>query len=88
MAGVSTGVTMESPKFPKDDATVTRKKNLRSRSVLVPVVTCSSSKHWDYECKYSFKEAKAARVNHAQVSEEDILAEEIYELYAVYPKGY
>ncbi len=56
-----------------------RRKNLQNRLVPVRVVTAAQASTGIMNVNIHLKAAKAARVNHAQVSEEDILAKEIYE---------
>lgn len=74
--------TMETPKFPKDDTTLTKRKNSPDQVGARPCRHCGSGKHWDYECRHSFKGTRAARVNLATVSEEEHQAEDSYnELY-------
>jgi hypothetical protein len=73
--------TMEPPKFPKDDSIVSKKGTPESKGAR-PCRHCGSGKHWDNECKHSFRGNKFARTNLARTSEEDERAQEEYdELY-------
>jgi hypothetical protein len=78
---VGSSPTMEPPKYPKDDSTVSKKATPESKGAR-PCRHCGSGKHWDNECKHSFRAKKFARANLATVSAEDERAQEEYdELY-------
>ncbi|KAJ7351236.1 hypothetical protein DFH08DRAFT_992492 [Mycena albidolilacea] len=72
---------MEPPKFPKDDSTVSKKETPESKGAR-PCRHCGSGKHWDNECRHSFRANKFARANLATASADDECAQEEYdELY-------
>lgn len=72
---------MEPPKYPKDDSTISRKATPESKGAC-PCRHCGSGKHWDNECKHSFKAAKAARTHRVTCSVDEEEAQEDYdELY-------
>ncbi|KAF8146259.1 hypothetical protein K438DRAFT_1628530, partial [Mycena galopus ATCC 62051] len=75
---VGASSTLLPPKFPKDDATVSRKATPESKGAR-PCRHCGSGKHWDNECKHSFKGNKFARANLATVSAEDERAQDEYD---------
>ncbi|KAF7357249.1 TY3B-TY3B protein [Mycena sanguinolenta] len=74
LAGSSTNPSP--PPFPKDDSNVSKKATPESLGVR-PCRHCGSGKHWDYECKHSFKGTKKARANLATA--EEISAKEEYD---------
>ncbi|KAF7341208.1 TY3B-TY3B protein [Mycena venus] len=79
LVGISS--TLPPPKFPKDDNNISKKATPESKGAR-PCRHCGSGKHWDNECKYSFKSNKFARTNLAVATTEDITAQEEYdELY-------
>jgi hypothetical protein len=65
------------PKFPKDDRNVSKKATPESKGAR-PCRHCGSRKHWDYECKHSFKGNKTARTNPASSTSEDLQAQDEY----------
>lgn len=72
---------MEPPKFPKDDSNVLKRATPESKGAR-PCRHCGSGKHWDNECKHSFKAAKAARTHRVTASVDEDKAQEDYdELY-------
>jgi hypothetical protein len=78
---VGASPTMEPPKFPKDDSTVSKKEMPESKGAR-PCRHCGSGKHWDNECRNSFRANKFARANLATASADDERAQEEYdELY-------
>lgn len=72
---------MPAPKFPKDDKNVTRKGQTPEAKGARPCRHCGSGKHWDNECKHSFKAMKQARANlgTSAIPEEDQEAQEEYD---------
>jgi hypothetical protein len=66
------------PRFPKDDHNVSKKATPESKGAR-PCRHCGSGKHWDNECKHSFKGNRAARTNLATSSSEDRDAQEHYD---------
>jgi hypothetical protein len=68
---------LEPPKFPKDDRNVSKKATPESKGAR-PCRHCGSGKHWDNECKHSFKGNRAARANLASTTNEDHDALEEY----------
>jgi hypothetical protein len=72
---------MDEPKFPRDDRNVSKRATPESKGAR-PCRHCGSGKHWDNECKHSFKGNRAARANLASVSSEYFEAQDRYdELY-------
>lgn len=53
----------ELPKFPKDDLNVSRRGKTPEEKGARPCHHCGSGKHWDYECRHSFKGNRAVRAN-------------------------
>ncbi|KAJ7120349.1 hypothetical protein C8R44DRAFT_623658, partial [Mycena epipterygia] len=66
------------PKFPKDDRNVSKKATPESKGAR-PCRHCGSGKHWDNECKHSFKGNRAARTNLATSTSDDLNAQEEYD---------
>ncbi|KAJ6574404.1 hypothetical protein B0H19DRAFT_935317, partial [Mycena capillaripes] len=78
---VGASSTLPPPKFPKDDSNVSKKGSPESKGAR-PCRHCGSGKHWDNECKHSFKANKFAHANFATATAEDSAAQEEYdELY-------
>ena len=73
---------LEPPKFPKDDSNVSKKITPEQKGAR-PCRHCGSGKHWDPECKHAYQSNRAARSNHVQTIDEEIVgAQECYdELY-------
>ena len=70
--------SLEPPKFPKDDKNVSSRKTPESVNAR-PCQHCGSGKHWDYECKYSQKGERQARVNYISLSDPDVEALNAYD---------
>ena len=70
--------SLEPPKFPKDDKNVSSRKTPESVNAR-PCQHCGSGKHWDYECKYSWKGERQARANYASLSDPDVEALNAYD---------
>lgn len=66
------------PKFPKDDANVSRKATPESKGAR-PCCHCGSGQHWDYKCKYARQGTKLARANLATTDAESCDAQEAYD---------
>ena len=66
------------PKFPKDDSTVSKRKTPEELGVR-PCRHCGSGKHWDNECKYSRKGQRLARTNFIEQSPEEEAAQDAYD---------
>ncbi|KAF8139138.1 hypothetical protein K438DRAFT_1533132, partial [Mycena galopus ATCC 62051] len=66
------------PKFPKDDRNVSKRATPESKGAR-PCRHCGSGKHWDNECKHSFKSNRAARTNLATSNSDDLEAQEDYD---------
>ncbi len=66
------------PKFPKDDANISRKATPESKGAR-PCRHCGSGQHWDYECKYARQGTKLARANLATGDAEGYDAQEAYD---------
>ncbi|KAF8202748.1 hypothetical protein K438DRAFT_1580944, partial [Mycena galopus ATCC 62051] len=65
------------PQFPKDDRNVSQKATPESKGAR-PCRHCGSGKHWDNECKHSFKGNKSARTNLASSTGDDLQAQDEY----------
>lgn len=65
------------PQFAKDDANVSKRATPESEGAR-PCRHCGSGKHWDDECKHSFKGTHAARANLATSGHDDRDAQEEY----------
>ena len=65
--------SLEPPKFPKDNKNVSSRKTLESVNTR-PCWHCTSAsgKHWDYECKYSWKGERQARANFVLLLDPDV----------------
>ena len=69
----------EPPKFPKDDTNVSKRGKTPEEKGARPCRHCGSGKHWDYECRHSFKGNRAARTNLSQTSAEGTIAQDEYD---------
>jgi len=69
--------SLECPKFPRDNKNVSPRKTPESVNVR-PCWHCQSGKHWDYECKHSWKGEKQARANFSTLSDPEIEALSAY----------
>lgn len=69
----------EPPKFPKDDSNVSRRGKTPEEKGAWPCRHCSSGKHWDNECRHSFKGNRAARANLSRIPSEEIEAQGEYD---------
>jgi hypothetical protein len=65
-------LSLEPPKFPKDDKNILPRKTLESVNAR-PCWHCRFGKHWDYECKHSCRE-RQARANFISMSDLEIEA--------------
>jgi hypothetical protein len=68
---------LKPPKYPKDDSNISKRmipeeQGARPRH-------CGSGKHWDPECKHSFKGNRSARVGMVQLSEDEIRSQSEYD---------
>jgi len=70
---------LEPPKFPKDDSNVSQKGKTPEEKGAHPCRHCGSGKHWDNECRHSFKGNRAARANLSQISGEETIAQNEYD---------
>ncbi|KDR65015.1 hypothetical protein GALMADRAFT_82397 [Galerina marginata CBS 339.88] len=70
---------MPAPKFPRDDANVSNKEFTPEEKGARPCRHCGSEKHWDDECKYSYKAKKSMRSLLVNPSSEQINAQAAYE---------
>ena len=66
--------------FPRDDSTVSKRQTPEAAKMR-PCRHCGSPKHWDYECKYSRRGERQARVNHVSFSVEEADEQEEYDEY-------
>jgi hypothetical protein len=66
------------PQFPKDNKNISPCKSPKSIGAR-PCRHCSSGKHWDNECHHSRKGERMARVNHVQLEDNDMRAQEEYD---------
>ena len=74
-------LSLEPPKFPKDDKNISPRKTPESVNAR-PCRHCGSGKHWDYECKHSRRGERQARTNFVSMSDPEIEALNDYdELY-------
>jgi hypothetical protein len=69
---------LPAPKFPKDDKNVSKRAAPESKGAH-PCRHCCSGKHWDNECKHSFKGNHAARANLGSTTSEDVNAQDEYD---------
>ena len=69
----------EPPKFPKDDSNVSRRGKTPEEKGARPCRHCGSGKHWDNECRHSFKGNRAARANLSQTSSDEETAQNEYD---------
>jgi len=69
----------ELPKFPKDDANISKWGKTPEEKGAWPCHHCGNGKHWDYECWHSFKGNRAARANLSQISAEGTIAQNKYD---------
>ena len=60
---IGSSKNLEPPKFPKDDSNISKKGFTPEEKGARPCRHCGSGKHWDYECRHSFKGMKRARAN-------------------------
>ena len=70
--------SLKPPKFPKDNKNISSRKTPESVNAR-PCRHCGSGKHWDYECKYSWKGERQARVNFVTLSDPDVEALNAYD---------
>ena len=70
--------SLEPPKFPKGDKNVSSRKTPKSVNAR-PCRHCGLGKHWDYECKYSPKGERQARVNYVLLSDPGVEALNAYD---------
>ena len=66
------------PQFPKDDANISKRATPESLNKR-PCRHCGSGKHWDYECKYSRRGERMARVNFTERSPEELEEQQDYD---------
>ncbi|KAF8973601.1 hypothetical protein BDZ97DRAFT_1721219, partial [Flammula alnicola] len=76
---VGNSKTLDPPKFPKDDSNVSSRRQTPEQAGARPCRHCGSGKHWDFECRHSYKGTKQARTNLAQSTEDDRRAQEEYD---------
>jgi len=69
----------ELPKFPKDNSNVSRQGKTSEEKGAQPCCHCGSRKHWDNECRHSFKGNRATRMNLSRISSEEIEAQSKYD---------
>ena len=69
----------EPPKFPKDDSNISQRGRTPEEKGACPCRHCGSGKHWDYECRHSFKGNQAARANLPQICKEQTVAQNEYD---------
>ena len=69
----------EPPKFPRDDSNVSRRGKTPEEKGARPCRHCGSGKHWDNECRHSFKGNRAARANLSRASGEESRAQDDYD---------
>src|SRR6202050_1884845 len=72
---VSWSKNVGTPQFPKDNKNVSPQKTPKLIGAR-PCRHCSSGKHWDNECRHSRKGERMARVNHIQLKDNDVRAQE------------
>jgi|SRR6266436_739139 len=70
--------SLEPPKFLKDNKNVTSWKTPESVNAR-PCQHCGSVKHWDYECKHSWKGERQARASFITLSDPEIEALNAYD---------
>jgi len=70
--------SLEPPKFLKDDKSISPQKTPESVNTR-PCRHCGSGKHWDYECKHSWKGERQARTNFITLSDLEIEALNAYD---------
>ncbi|KAJ6454793.1 hypothetical protein C8R45DRAFT_1111727 [Mycena sanguinolenta] len=75
---VGWSANLEPPKFPKDDRNVSKRATPESKGAR-PCRHCGSGKHWDNECKHSFRGNREARANLANSNSEDLEAQGSYD---------
>src|SRR6202050_100001 len=63
------------PQFPKDNTNISPHKTPKLIGTR-PCRHCSSRKHWDNECRHSRKGERMARVNHIQLEDNNVRAQE------------
>ena len=70
--------SLEHPKCPKDNKNVSPRKTPESVNAR-PCRHCGSGKHWDYECKHSWKGERQAHANFVSLSNLEIEALDNYD---------
>ncbi|KAF7372967.1 TY3B-TY3B protein [Mycena sanguinolenta] len=75
---VGWSANLPTPPFPKDDRNVSKKATPESKGAR-PCRHCGSGKHWDNECKHSYRGNRAARANLASATGEDRDAQGAYD---------
>ncbi|KDR68032.1 hypothetical protein GALMADRAFT_129935, partial [Galerina marginata CBS 339.88] len=71
--------SMDPPKFPKDDSNVSKKGLTPGEKGARPCRHCGSDKHWDNECRHSYKSNRMARTNLSKSSTDEQEAQEEYD---------
>ncbi|KII96103.1 hypothetical protein PLICRDRAFT_97177, partial [Plicaturopsis crispa FD-325 SS-3] len=76
LVGASTN--LPPPAYPKDDKNISPNGTPEAKGAR-PCRHCGSGKHWDYQCKYSRKGERQARVNFVTANDSDNEAQEEYD---------
>ncbi|KAJ3751999.1 hypothetical protein EV360DRAFT_89174 [Lentinula raphanica] len=75
---VGSSKNLPPPQYPKDDSIVSKRQTPEEAGGR-PCRHCGSHKHWDYECRYSRRGMRKARMNHIECEQEDIEAQQRYD---------